>query len=281
MLERIVSMIGIWTIVLATLFFFGAQGAVWIMVLLCGAAQWELYTLFNRMGFTPYTRAGIAIGSFLILGSFYFPGTATHFDPDAGMDILAIGVGIACVLSLGQEFRKYMRTLLPTIFGILYLPFMLNFLVQIFKRWELVDRPDIGIFMGLWVVSVAKFSDVGGYAVGKFFGRKKLAPSISPGKTWEGTAGAIATSILIGMLLALIFNRYLPEGLNVLYAGCLALPIGTLAIISDLVESSIKRQADVKDSGSIIPGIGGALDLVDSLILTVPFAYLLFKYTLF
>ena len=104
---------------------------------------------------------------------------------------------------------------------------------------------------------------------------------ISPKKTYEGAIGGIVVSMLVGMILLGLFRSHAPEGFNLFLAAIIAIPISVASIASDLVESAFKRQAEVKDSGNIIPGIGGIFDLSDSLILTAPLGYLLFKYTLF
>jgi phosphatidate cytidylyltransferase len=104
---------------------------------------------------------------------------------------------------------------------------------------------------------------------------------ISPKKTYEGAAGGIIVAALVGLILLSLFHAQAPAGLTWWLAILIAIPVAVASIASDLVESAFKRQAGVKDSGTVIPGIGGFFDLADSLILTAPLGYLLFKYTLF
>jgi phosphatidate cytidylyltransferase len=119
---------------------------------------------------------------------------------------------------------------------------------------------------------VTKFSDMGAYVTGSLIGKHPLVPHISPKKTWEGFFGALAFSIAGGCgLLALM-----PGQLSLLTqrdAVVLGLVLGFAAIIGDLAESIIKRSCDVKDSGRFLPGIGGALDLIDSILFTAPLMY--------
>ena len=136
------------------------------------------------------------------------------------------------------------------------------------------------MFLAVWVVAVAKCADVGGLLVGMRNGKTPLSV-ISPKKTYEGAAGGLVFSMLIGVILAGFFHNLAPDRMSWWLCALIAIPIGIASIASDLVESAFKRQADVKDSGKIIPGIGGIFDLTDSLILTAPLGYLLFKYTLF
>jgi len=121
----------------------------------------------------------------------------------------------------------------------------------------------------LFTVFAAMGSDSGGYLSGRALGRHKLAPSISPGKTVEGAVGALAGAILIATVCRLIFFAEL-GGLE---AICLGLAISVLAQFGDLCESVLKRAFGAKDSGWIIPGHGGILDRLDSLLFPVVFAY--------
>jgi phosphatidate cytidylyltransferase len=105
-----------------------------------------------------------------------------------------------------------------------------------------------------------------------------MAPNISPKKTWEGAAGGVLTSVGLGVALAHYFPDYLPEAFTPAVAALAALVIAITAIVSDLIESVVKRRADTKDTGTLIPGIGGAFDLTDSLIFTAPVADVIFLF---
>jgi phosphatidate cytidylyltransferase len=108
------------------------------------------------------------------------------------------------------------------------------------------------------------------------FGRHKMAPQISPKKTWEGAVGGVLVAMGVGALVAWLGRNELPPHLTPLVAAFLAAPVALVAIVSDLIESIMKRHAVIKDSGGTIPGIGGIFDLTDSLILTAPLGYFLF-----
>lgn len=116
----------------------------------------------------------------------------------------------------------------------------------------------------LWLFLVVWATDIGGLVVGKTIGGPKLAPSISPNKTWAGLGGGILASMLIGLICSVIFKE--SAIFFIVFSGLIAI----LEQISDLLESKVKRIFDVKDSGDIIPGHGGILDRVDGLILTTP-----------
>jgi phosphatidate cytidylyltransferase len=111
---------------------------------------------------------------------------------------------------------------------------------------------------------------------GLVIGRHPLASQISPKKTWEGALGGVASSVLIGTLGAWLGSSLIGPCLTTPRAALVAVPVATVAIVSDLVESILKRNAAIKDSGSAIPGIGGIFDMSDSLLLAAPVGYFLF-----
>jgi phosphatidate cytidylyltransferase len=137
---------------------------------------------------------------------------------------------------------------------------------------------DMGLALCLWLVAVAKFCDVGALLTGMAIGRHKLAPHISPKKTWEGAAGGVLTAAAVGAGIAALLPDYLPASFAPAVAALVAVPLAVVTIVSDLIESAMKRRADLKDAGKLIPGIGGAFDLTDSLILTAPVAYVIFLF---
>ena len=128
-----------------------------------------------------------------------------------------------------------------------------------------------GIWMAIWVIAVIKLADAGAYLFGTHLGKKKLLPSISPGKTVEGFVGALISGGLIGMMGSPLFPEFW-------FGPCLGVILAFVGSIGDMVESFLKRRASVKDSGRVLPGIGGLLDLCDSLIFGVPVAYLAIRY---
>jgi len=159
-------------------------------------------------------------------------------------------------------------------------------IVYIFGAWKtsilLHDSADRSAAFGVsaghhWLMfglMVNWIGDTGAYYVGKNFGRRKLAPSISPGKTWEGAAASGVTGVLFGLI-------YLPlaiKGTALLTAGLLALATNVAGQAGDLAESAIKRGVGVKDSGSILPGHGGFLDRVDSTLFALPVLYALLSF---
>ena len=123
-------------------------------------------------------------------------------------------------------------------------------------------------------VFVVKSSDIGAYTTGKLFGKHKFSPGISPGKTWEGMAGAVAMAIIVAICFAVIFDIMVWPA-AVIFGICFAF-IGQLG---DLMESLIKRDTEQKDSSSSVPGFGGILDVIDSPLAAACFAYVFFMFT--
>ena len=127
-----------------------------------------------------------------------------------------------------------------------------------------------GRFLLLLAVGIIVLADVGGYIVGKTFGRHKLAPTISPGKTWEGLFGGMALQGLLVLLLALIFTD-----INLLNLCLLVFPVAICSVIGDLFESMLKRQRGVKDSSNLLPGHGGFLDRLDGFMPALPMFFII------
>jgi len=274
--KRIFSTIGLWSLTIGVLYLFGIAGAVWIIAVVAVASQHELYGMFEKMGERPFRTLGLILGLVMILASYYTHAIFPHGEKqglDAG--IIAVCIVIACVRIMRErDSSNRLETIVFTVFGLIYIPFMLNFEVRVMA---IPEDPKIGLMLGIWVVAVTKFCDVGALLVGILIGRTKMAPHASPKKTWEGAVGGVAIGAGIGALLVLAFPHLYPLTLTPLIAALAAVPVASVGIVSDLIESIFKRRANIKDSGKWIPGIGGAFDLADSLILSAPVAYLLFR----
>jgi len=315
MRARIASTVTLWLVVMAALYFARAWGGLAFIVLLGAAAQWEFYRLLETLGAKPRKALGVIAGSALPMltfckGAGLLGDNSRAFDPNDGvgkierwfrslsegtsgasvhlrddLSVFAL-VGIAvAVLFLGQLVKRTaplaVLRRMPTLFGVLGFPFM--FALYAWPagiHWGAggdAHARMTGVYWVVWCAAATKFTDVGGLLAGRAFGKNKLWPAVSPGKTWEGCAGGVLTSALVGALSAWLFGSLgWSIALSPLKAALVALPLAILSVPSDLVESVFKRLADVKDSGKTIPGIGGAYDLVDSLLLTAPVSLLLY-----
>ena len=272
--QRILSTVLLWGIVFATLWFFRTTGAVLMVAVLSVLTLREFYHLLAGAGLAPFHRLGMAFGALITLS----PWLHEHIGIPKSSDALALAVIVFAIRILSErEPATRVEALASTVFGLVYVALMLQYLVRILTPLpgDTVS-PNGRLLLCLWLIAVAKFCDVGALLTGLAFGRHKMSPQISPKKTWEGAAGGVLTSMGVGALVAWLGRGELPAHLTPLIAALLAAPIALVAIVSDLIESIIKRRAALKDSGAGIPGIGGFFDLSDSLLLTAPLAYFLF-----
>lgn len=261
------------------LWLFGPQGGVWLLAIAAFVTQWEVYLLFQRGGLRPLYRLGLFFGALIMLGTYYLPTQLQVIDTRVGTDLLILATVFSSIgiLIIEKDSGLKFRSLVATLFGILYVPFLMHFAVLLILAFESEVQ---GMMMVVWLIGVAKTSDIGALLVGRWRGKTLLSPNVSPGKTWEGAVGGLVIAATIGVILAWALERWLPPNFTILGAALLAAPIGVVAIFSDLVESLFKRNAGVKDSGYFVPGIGGVFDLTDSLLLSIPFGYFIVRYIL-
>ena len=136
---------------------------------------------------------------------------------------------------------------------------------------SVANLTDLGCWLLLLTILTVYAADTGAYAVGRLIGRHRMAPGISPGKTWEGTAGGMAAAVLASVALGVLF----PLQIQIWQAALIGVILGAVSPAGDLLESKVKRLADAKDSGNIFPGHGGMLDRLDSLLPAVAIVYVL------
>lgn len=289
MKRRIVSTIALWAVVILALAFIGPQAGVWLLALLAVATQFELYQMLSKMGGAPMCRLGLFFGATIVLGAYYIPVYFDGVSLHGGTDILVLAVFVCALASLSKAPSvPFSKTLMPTLFGLVLVPYTQQFLISIFllPKGNFYNLPIAqlefqGMMLAVWLVAVAKFCDVGALLVGSAIGKHKFSPALSPKKTWEGVIGGIAISIGVGVGFVALFHDSLPSAFTMGKAALIAGPIAVAGIASDLLESALKREAAIKDSGNMIPGIGGAFDLSDSLILSAPLGYFLMLYLVF
>lgn len=274
MKKRIFSTLILWIVVVICFFVIGPDAAVWLLAVLSLGSQYEFYGLLEKMGRRPFKKFGVVLGTVMIIVPYYANLFTDRHVGSVQSAIIAVTI-VACCLRILKERKtdERIESLSSTLLGLIYIPFMLSFLVRMI---ELPAEPAKGLMLVVWLIVIAKFTDVGALLFGKAFGRHPMSPNTSPKKTWEGAIGGCLVSVALGFALTYFARDYFPMFFTPLWGTLLALPIAVIAIISDLVESMLKRMAEEKDSGSFIPGIGGAFDLTDSLILSAPTGYLLF-----
>ena len=176
------------------------------------------------------------------------------------------------------EGRATLWAIVYTIAGFIYVPWLWSFLTRIlFMRGMDQSSYVHGVPWLLFVVAATKMTDSGAYVVGSLIGKHKMIPHVSPGKTWEGMIGAVLGALVGGMAVYWGYGEQRMD-FSTLHAIVLCLVLAVACVIGDLAESVLKRCLSAKDSGRMLPGIGGALDLVDSLLWTAPVFYFYIQY---
>jgi phosphatidate cytidylyltransferase len=244
------------------------RGPFWVITLVVGLiaelALWEYLALANATGAKPPRIASVLAVAALFSFIYFFP----------FIDLLPLIGAIVLALLILCSFRSPLNRVLPdtasSAFGVLYIGLSLTTL-------PLLSQQENGGALLVFLLFAVWAGDIAALYIGRTWGRIKLTPSISPGKTWEGSVASMASSLAITALLLWCSSRLQARDIDILlYPGPvsrwfeLAAIINVAAQVGDLVESALKRGAGVKDSGSLLPGHGGVLDRIDALLIAAP-----------
>ena len=203
----------------------------------------------------------------------------THFVDERLLTSILIAIIPVSLVVLFAELvlskgKKTVKDIAVTMLGICYIPLMLIYL-SLVRDMEL-DHGLNGKIL-IWFVLIASWgSDIFAYFIGRHFGKHKLT-AVSPNKTVEGAVAGVVGAILLGILFAILCNTIWGVGINYLLIGCIMAVLSIVGQIGDLAASSIKRYCEIKDFSELIPGHGGMLDRIDSIIFVLPFAFILFS----
>lgn len=260
--------------------YLGIWSVAGVLALLAALGTTEFFRLAEHAGARPFRILGILASILLVLGAAWSDGLGAWALP-ALLTLLALALLTlgAAVFSRSVEERPLASTAV-TAFAPIYLGVSLSFGVHLRgfpgagdggPGWE-------GSVLLIFPLVVAWFGDSAAYFAGHRWGRTKLIPSVSPGKTVVGAVGgllgAVAGSVLCGVLL---LGPYTGLALSVAAAALIGVVVGVVAQLGDLAESLLKREAGVKDSGTLFPGHGGVLDRFDSILFALPVTYLLLR----
>src|SRR5216110_154093 len=273
---RFISTVALWSIALL-IAFSGYEVFFWLLISVFGLiALLEFYRMLDHAHLPNFKIIGLICGAIMLSGSFHYfstIGPAGSYDFEVALLFFFLLTMFARQMFARLRHDEPLQTMAYTLFGLLYVLWLFNFTTKILY---LTPRSSSGMISGqfycLYLIAVTKFSDMGAYLTGSVIGRHPLIPHISPKKTWEGFFGAMGFSLLASLALFKLMPGHL-AALNWTHATILGLLLGFAAVIGDLAESIIKRSTGVKDSGRLLPGIGGALDLVDSLLFTAPLLF--------
>jgi phosphatidate cytidylyltransferase len=290
-LRRLASTALLWTIILAALFSghrLVSEGVFLVIVaLLALSGLVEFYGIAEKRGMVSFKVCGVIGGLLLMVGTFLnvtgrlgtsgSPARVNDFE--TGFLILFV-LGLCVRQFVSRSNAAGITAIATTLFGLMYVPWLLNFIQKIcFFPFAAGSPADAGKYFLLYFILITKVSDMGAYAVGSLIGRHKMIPRISPNKTWEGFGGAILASTAASVGFVHCFGARM-VGMNLRHALILGVVLSLAAVVGDLIESLFKREAGVKDSGHLFPGIGGILDLLDSLLFNAPLMYLYLRHVL-
>jgi len=233
-----------------------------VTVILIGLGLYEFFNMVAKKGILVYRYFGIITGCLISVTAYL------RFKPTAEIDFLLMTAVCLAVFLLQFTRRQTDQALVgiaTTIFGIFYIGWLFSFLIKL----RFVPLPGLdGRFLVLYLLLVTKSGDMAAYFFGKVLGKHQLIARISPKKSVEGAIGGV----LVSFIVAVSCRGFLPT-LSTTHIYMLGLILSTLSQIGDLSESLIKRDCQLKDSGTLFPGLGGMLDLIDSLLFTTPIFY--------
>lgn len=247
--------------------------AEWLFLIIAaaalGAGLFEFFTLTKKLELKA--DASIAyLGAAALFVAFLFNAPAES--PDLLLITLAAFLTLVLVTQTFRfqaDFSRMLTGIGVTVLGVLYVVFLGGFLVSMRVGFENTLVPHLSTKLLAFFFLVSMGADVGAYYVGKTFGKHKLAPKVSPGKTWEGVAGGLIFSSAFAAASSAVFFPELPYQFSI----PLAVLMTAVGILGDLAESAMKRGAGAKDAASVLPGHGGLLDRLDSLLLAAPILY--------
>ncbi len=284
LLARALSTLVLWGAILGVIITDWMPGYYLIIPALGGIGVWEFYKAMAARGVITFKKTGTVAGIIFLLGSLAILGGAAP----SWLDFLSFEVFGLIVVVLGilsrQVFDRKQPTpvisMAVTLFGLVYVIWLFSFVVHV--RFFPLNYPaagDVareGPLLLIYLLVVAKMHDAGALLVGKIVGRHRMIPNLSPRKTWEGFVGGLLVAMSSSAVLVYLFPTELGR-VGPLWCWPLGLLLGLTSVAGDLAESVIKRDSQMKDSGHVIPGIGGVLDLIDSILFSAPVFYLFLK----
>jgi len=269
----------LWTIVQGGLFYLAVVIGIGIL------AQHEFYGLIADKGAKPIHSVGLGFGAAVILVAYF----GNEYQ---AMLLMTASLLVMMIAQLGKnEIHEAMASISGTFFGVFYVSWLLSHAVLL-RKFDVAAAAHYdpallvtlgitsgtGIFFMVYTLVTVVGCDVGAYFAGRAWGKRQLAPEISPNKSVEGALGGVIAGALFGLSTKLVFDAFWPDwSAAIPWSAALgfAVLLSVVGIIGDLVESLLKRDAKVKDTGALLPGMGGILDRIDAPLLGLPTMYYL------
>jgi phosphatidate cytidylyltransferase len=277
LLQRIISAVVLIALLLVAALWLPSGALVGILVVIVVVGVVESSELLRKAGIDHVRNVAVA-GAFVLIMGTWLTLLQTGASGVADLELMVV-FNYVLILFLISLFRRAGNPYHLAGGGLLlffYVPFLFNFLVKLLFEW---DGNAEGRLLVVYLIGVVKSTDIGAYTVGSAVGRHKMFPRISPGKTWEGCAGGVALAMAVSLgIRAGAGGDFGVVQLGWVDAAVLGLLLPVAGILGDLVESMWKRHAGVKDSGTMIRGMGGVLDVIDSLLLASPVLYIYLRW---
>jgi len=258
-----------------------------ICALLCAIATialLEFYKLLDAMEIPSFRIMGVVASILMITGTWLSLTFKTAvLAGEHELIILFVTIIAILIRQFPQKNNDQpLATMACTLFGILYVPFLFNYFTKLAFTWEspswINPIGSTGLLLVFYLIAVVKFTDIGAFVIGSRLGRHKLFPRISPSKTWEGFFGGVAAGLLVSLCVYFtVGGRFGVITMQIYDAIILGIILPVMGTVGDLTESMLKRAAKSKDAGQLVPGMGGALDVLDSLLFGAPALYMYVK----
>ena len=289
MIRRTINGIIVGALVIAALKFLPGWGLFTLLAAFSLAVQIEFFRMMKQGGHSSCLVLGCILGTLWLFGKFAFAvKEAPVWLGASSWETVLLGVFMFAMFLrlLFDPKARPVEQASVTCLGFFYVPFLLGFYLPLatYGATKPFEFTSDGVFLVFYLSLVVKMTDVGAFAVGCSCGRHKMFPRISPKKSWEGFAGGVATAILVSIgLVALARHADWVSGAairdwSLLRAAWVGLVLALLGVLGDLIESMLKRAVNVKDSSGIVPGMGGFLDMFDSILFAPMFIRLLMKW---
>ncbi|ADV68278.1 phosphatidate cytidylyltransferase [Deinococcus maricopensis] len=268
------SLIGV--SIVAAVVWIGWRAMLLALILLSLLGLREYIRMLDRNDLDVRRKSLYFFGVLMVLAAYpaaEIPAWLGHHSGTLREAVLAFGVGYFLVLEVIRPGERPLERIVYTLFGLLYIPFLLGYFLLL--RYNDGDAT-LGLLYFALPLLATFATDIGAYFIGYFFGRRKLAPEVSPAKTVEGAIGGLIVSFVVVFTFTRLFEI---RGMSMLPDALLySLMVSSAAQLGDLSESLLKRALNAKDSGTSLPGHGGLLDRLDSLLFAVPITYLFLHY---
>lgn len=241
----------------------GGIGFLLVMNFVIGVGLFEFYRMMEAKGIKPYKTVGIAAG-LGVSWYVYFQGGVF-----SGLFITLVLVGVMVLELFRRDGELAVFHISTTILGVFYVAWLGSHIILLRQLGETAEGGNVGWSYVILAFALVWATDTGAYFIGKVFGRRKLAPRISPNKSVEGAIGGLAAGLLASVVSKYTFAPYLSLASSIM----LGLIAPVMATLGDLVESLMKRDVKIKDTSRALPGHGGMLDRFDSALFVAPLVY--------